>query len=227
MALSKTELYQRESRDSKGKPVAKLIGLITNGDEAAFNIFHSATNGLLFAILLHILGHTQTAEEVLSEIYDEIKRRSVWLSRKNEQPLIWLILIAHRRAVERLCRQLNTRGALQGSNGKTVVEFINITEQRRQIRAALQSIPRLHRRMVELAFFSGLTNSEIATELGQSCEVVDDGLRSGMSPFFCRLKSLRFSPEGPIRRDRPTVIRPGSRSNSRYARPILPQPARS
>jgi len=217
VALSKTELYQRESRDSKGKPVAKLIGLITNGDEAAFNIFHSATNGLLFAILLHILGHTQTAEEVLSEIYDEIKRRSVWLSRKNEQPLIWLILIAHRRGVERLYRQLNTKGALQGGKGITVVDFINITEQRRQIRAALQSIPPLHRRMVELAFFSGMTNSEIAMELGQPCEVVDDGLRSGMSPFFCRLKSLRFSPEDPIRRDRPTVIRRGSRSNSRYA----------
>ena len=216
MALSKTELYQRGSRLSKGKPEAKLIGLITTGDEAAFNIFHSATNGLLFAILLHILGHTQTAEEVLSEIYDEIKRRSVWLSRKNEQPLIWLILIAHRRGVERLYRQLNTKGALQGGNGITVVDFINITEQRRQIRAALQSIPPLHRRMVELAFFSGMTNSEIAMELGQPCEVVDDGLRSGMSPFFCRLKSLRFSPEDPIRRNRPTVIRLGSRSNSRY-----------
>jgi len=212
VALSKTELYQRESRHSKGKAEAKLIGLITNGDEAAFNMFHSATNGLLFAILLHILGHTQTAEEVLSEIYDEIKRRAVWLSRKNEQPLIWLILIAHRRGVERLCRQLNTKGG----NGNSVVDFINITEQRRQIRAALQSIPRLHRRMVELAFFSGMTNSEIAMELGKPCEVVDDGLRSGMSPFFCRLKSLRFSPEEPIRRDRPTVIRPGSRSNSRY-----------
>ena len=216
MAVSKTELYQPKSRHSKGKPEAKLIGLITKGDEAAFNVFHSATNGLLFAILLHILGHTQTAEEVLSEIYDEIRRRSVWLSRRNERPLIWLILIAHRRAVERLCRQLNTKGALQGGKGNTVVDFINITEQRRQIRAALQSIPRLQRRMVELAFFSGMSNSEIATELGQPCDVVDDGLRSGMSPFFCRLKSLRFSPEEPIRRDRPTVIRPGSRSTSRY-----------
>ena len=166
MALSKTEHYQRESRHSKGKPQAKLIGLITKGDEGAFNIFHSATNGLLFAILLHILGHTQTAEEVLSEIYDEIKPRAVWLSRKNEQPLIWLILIAHRRAVERLCRQLNTKSALQGANGNTVVDFINITEQRRQIRAAIQSIPLLQRRMVELAFFSGMSYSEIAMELG-------------------------------------------------------------
>jgi RNA polymerase sigma-70 factor (ECF subfamily) len=199
-----------------GKPEAKLIGLITKGDEAAFNVFHSVTNGLLFAILLHILGHTQTAEEVLSEIYDEIKRRAVWLSRQNERPLTWLILLAHRRAVERLCRQLNTKGALQGGNGNTVVDFINITEQRRQIRAALHSIPHLQRRMVELAFFSGMSNSEIAMELGQPCEVVDEGLRSGMSRFFCRLKSLRFSPEDPIRRDRPTVIRPGSRSTSRY-----------
>lgn len=216
MALTKQSSLRAKSRHSNGKPEARLIALITNGDEAAFNIFHSATNGLLFAILLHILGHTQTAEEVLSEIYDEIKPRAVWLSRKNEQPLIWLILIAHRRAVERLCRQLNAKGSLQGGNGKTVVDFINITEQRRQIRVALQSIPRLQRRMVELAFFSGMSNSEIAIELGQPCEVVDDCLRSGMSPFFCRLKSLRFLPEEPIKRDRPIVIRRGSRSNSRY-----------
>jgi RNA polymerase sigma-70 factor (ECF subfamily) len=203
------EFYQHESRHSRGKANANLIGLITKGDDAAFNVFHSATNGLLFAILLHILGHTQTAEEVLSEIYDEIKRRAVRLSRQNERPLTWLILIAHRLAVERLCRQLNTKGALQGRNGNTVVDFINITEQRRQIRAALHSIPPLQRRMIELAFFSGMSNSEIAVKLGQPREVVDSGLRSGMSYFFCRLKSFRFSPEDPVRRDRTTRIRSG------------------
>jgi RNA polymerase sigma-70 factor, ECF subfamily len=220
VALSKMEPYKHEFRHSKGKPEAKLIRLIIQGDEAAFNVFHSATNGLLFAILLHILGHTQTAEEVLSEIYDEIRRKALRLSKLNERPLTWLILIAHRCAVERLCRQRTIQSPFQGDNGNksaTGVDFINITEQRRHIRAALNSIPHLQRRMVELAFFYGMSNSEIAMELSQPCEVVDDGLRSGMSRLFCRLKSLRFSPEDPIRRDRPTVIRPGSRSSSRYA----------
>jgi RNA polymerase sigma-70 factor (ECF subfamily) len=169
------------------------------GDEAAFRLFHSATNGLLFAFLLHILGHTQVAEEVLSELYDEIKRKAVRFSRQNELPLTWLILTAHRRAVERLCRELTVRGAFQSGNGtksaKVADSFINITEQRRLIRATLNSIPQLQRQMIDLAFFSGMSNFEIAMALGESSKVVDDGLRSGMLHVFCVFKSLRFSPD--------------------------------
>jgi RNA polymerase sigma-70 factor (ECF subfamily) len=201
MAFSQRSFISAKSRRSKGRPEPKLIGLITKGDEAAFNVFHSATNGLLFAILLHLLGHTQTAEEVLSEIYDEIRSRAAWLSKQNERPLTWLIMIAHRRAIERLCQQLNTKGALQDGNGNTGVDFINITKQRRQIRAALQSIPHLQQRMVELAFFFGMSNSEIAMELGLPCKAVDDGLRSGMSRLFCRLKSLPLWTEDRVRRE--------------------------
>jgi RNA polymerase sigma-70 factor (ECF subfamily) len=225
VALRKTDLYQHESGHSRREPATNLMGLIMKGDEAAFRLFHTATNGLLFAILLRILSHTQIAEEVLSELYDEVKLKAGRFSRQNEQPVTWLILIAHRRAVERLCRQLTIQGTLQsGTRIKSATagdSFINITEQRRLIRAALNSIPHQQQRMIELAFFSGMSNSEIAMELGESCEVVDDGLRSGMLRFFCGLKSLGFSPEtrkvNPTRRHPRSMIKPGAQSTrSRY-----------
>ena len=199
MALRKTDPYRDESGPSRRQHATNLMGLIMKGDEAAFRLFHTATNGLLFAILLRILSHTQIAEEVLAELYKEVKLKADGFSRQSEQPLTWLILIAHRRAVERLCRQLTVQGALQSGSGvksaTAADSFINISEQRRLIRNALNSIPHLQQRMIELAFFSGMTKSEIAMELGESCEVVDDGLRSGMLRFFCGLKSLSFSPE--------------------------------
>ena len=55
---------------------------------------------------MRILGHTQTAEEVLAEVYEEVSRRAARFSKQNKRPLTWLILIAHRRAIERLCGQL-------------------------------------------------------------------------------------------------------------------------
>ena len=123
--------------------VGTLVPWIAKGDEAAFRLFFEATNGLLFGLLLRILGHTQTAEEVLSELYEEVRRRAAQFGKQNERPLTWLILMAHRRAVERLCRQLTTNSeTLRKSGDKTKPTFsINITEQRRLVRAALDAIP--------------------------------------------------------------------------------------
>ncbi|HEY9500269.1 MAG TPA: sigma-70 family RNA polymerase sigma factor, partial [Pyrinomonadaceae bacterium] len=165
--------------------------------EAAFRLFFEATNGLLFGLLLRILGHTQTAEEVLSELYEEVRRRAAQFGKQNERPLTWLILMAHRRAIERLCNHLNTnREKLRTSAGKTKsTSSINITEQRRLVRAALDAIPPLQHRMIELAFFSGMTNLEIAKELGQTSAAVEDGIRSAMLQLFRLFKSMGFTVE--------------------------------
>ena len=179
---------------SKVDPVGTLIPWIARGDETAFRLFFEATNGLLFGLLLCILRHTDTAEEVLSELYQEVRRRAAQFGKQNETPLTWLILIAHRRGIERLCSQLTTNSeTLRKSRGKK--SSINITEQRRLVRTALNSIPLLQHRMIELAFFSGMTNLEISEELGQSPEAVEGGIRYAMLQLFGLFKSMGFTLE--------------------------------
>jgi len=182
---------------STADQVEALLPWVARGDEAAFRLFFEATNGLLFGLLLRILGHTQTAEEVLSELYEEVRRRAAQFGKKNERPLTWLILIAHRRAIERLCRQLTTNSeTLRKSGDKTEsTSSINITEQRRLLRAALDAIPPLQHRMIELAFFSGMTSLEIAKELGQSPAAVEGGIRYAMLQLFGLFKSMGFTVE--------------------------------
>ena len=176
--------------------VGTLLPWIARGDEAAFRLFFEATNGLLFGLLLRILGHTDTAEEVLAELYEEVRRRAAQFGKQNERPLTWLILMAHRRAIERLCCQLNanrekSRRRQRQTNSTVVLgSSINITEQRRRLREALEAIPPLRHQMIELAFFSGRTNLEIAEELGESPEEVERGLRYAMLQLFGLFKSI-------------------------------------
>ena len=175
-----------------------LVQFIARGDRAAYRLFFEATNGLLFGLLLRILGHTQTAEEVLAELYEEVRQKAARFGKQNERPLTWLILMAHRRAIERLCTQLTSenfgkRGKTESTNARN--SSINITEQRRLVRAALEAIPPLQHQMVELAFFSGMTNLEIAKALEQSPEAVEDGVRCAMLQLFVVFKSMGFSAE--------------------------------
>ena len=198
MQLSRKPLLSLVSRQhSTTDQVATLLPWLAKGDEAAYRLFFDATNGLLFGLLLRILGHTQIAEEVLSELYEEVRRRAAQFGKQNEKPLTWLILMAHRRAIERLCRQLTTNSEMVGkSPDKTKsTSSINITQQRRLVRAALSAIPPLQYRMIELAFFSGMTNLEIAKEVGQSPATVEDGIRSGMLQLFGQFKSMGFTVE--------------------------------
>ena len=165
-----------------------LISWMARGDEAAFKLFYDATNGLLFGLLLRILGHTQVAEEVLSELYEEVRHKAARFGSQNERPVTWLIFIAHRRAMERLCRKLTTQNQKPGI-------VINITEQRRLIRAALDSIPYPQQQMIEMSFFAGMTNQEIAAEFELSPETVEGELRNALMRLFGLFRSMGFSPD--------------------------------
>jgi RNA polymerase sigma-70 factor (ECF subfamily) len=184
-------------RGSESEGPAKLFELLSRGDPAACDLFYETTNGLLFGILLHILRNTQIAEAVLTNLYSEVRRSAGRFGKQKDQPLTWLVLITHRQGIERLCRELASQATgREVDNEHDDDLFINITQQRRVIRARLNMIPRSERRMLELAFFSGLSRSEIAKELGISCEAVDDSLRAVMKCVFEVIKSLPFSPSG-------------------------------
>ena len=202
MQLSrKPVLSLRSPQHSRTDRVGTLLPWVARGDEAAYRLFFEATNGLLFGLLLRILGHTQTAEEVLSEVYEEVSRRAALFNNQNERPLTWLILIAHRRAIERLCSQLTANNEMffkrKGEIRSTAVPLssINITEQRRLVRATLEAIPPLQHQMIELAFFSGMTSLEIAKELGQSPVAVEGEIRRAMLQLFGLFKSMGFTVE--------------------------------
>jgi len=188
--LSKAPFSLVNGEQSERGREAKLIAWIAKGDAAAFQDFHDATNGLLFGLLLRMLGQTQIAEEVLAELYEEVRQKAVRFGSQNERPLTWLIFIAHRRAIEFLF----SRSTYQR---EFAIWSINITEQRRHIRGAMDSIPDLQQRMVEMAFFSGMSSLEIAKELGHPPEKVEADLRHAILRLFQLFRAMSFSTLNP------------------------------
>src|SRR6185503_12944029 len=80
-----------------------LVVSIANGDELATARFYKATSGLLFGLLLLMLSDTATAEKVLLEVYAEVRQQAARFDQGKQGLLMWLVTIAHRRALEHLC----------------------------------------------------------------------------------------------------------------------------
>ena len=204
MALSRKgvlSLAAREERTS-GQDLVELIQLVAEGDESAFAPFYDATSGLLFGLLLLTLGDTATAEEALADVYSEVREQAVQFDKRHEWLATWLITIAHRHALEQLLlsnsvQQPPVSVGLAAQNTLTAVNKIGMSksEHQRLVCSSLDSLSPVQRKMIELAYFSGMRPREIAMNLEQPVEMVKSGLQHGMLKLYRLFKSMNFFPE--------------------------------
>jgi RNA polymerase sigma-70 factor (ECF subfamily) len=178
-----------------------LVPSIAAGNEPALVRFYDATSGLLFGLLLLILGDTATAEEVLLEVYAEVRQHAGHFDKNHESLLTWLITIAHRRALEHLCsssedQQIVVSVGLADPQGSGEVHFgISKSAHRRLVGATLDALSPAERKMIELAYFSRMTQRAIAMKLRQSPDTVKIGLQYGISKLYNLFKNPGFLSE--------------------------------
>lgn len=169
----------------------KLLRAMAAGDQLAAAPFNTATSGLLFGLLLRILGDTATAEQVLAKVYDEVTHHAAGFGKNGDSLLTWLITITHRRALEHLCSSREDQQFLMSVGLATTLragteEKVGIRKSvhRRLVGTTLNSLSPLERKMIELAYFSGMTAPAIAAKLGQSPEAVKTGLHRGILGLY-------------------------------------------
>ena len=172
----------------------QLVPWIAARNEAAVARFREATGGLLFGLLLLILGDTAKADEVLTEVYTEVGERASRFDKNHESLLTWLITITHRRALEHLCSSSGDRQFLQYQSGFlapwVLVSFgISRSAHRKLVGATLDAISPLERKMIELAYFSRMTPRAIGIQLRQSPDTVRAGLQCGISQLYNLFKN--------------------------------------
>ncbi|HEX8150005.1 MAG TPA: sigma-70 family RNA polymerase sigma factor [Pyrinomonadaceae bacterium] len=166
---------------------AALVELIAGGDESALAALYDATCGLIYGLLLRILGSSAAAEEVLAAVYREVWERAAAYDDEREKPMTWLITMAHGRAIARL-RADGQNEERQPGDLKTAGRVPTVEpetdgfncERQRLVRAALAALPPAEQQMIELAYFSGLRQNEIAARVGLSPQSVRAGIRAGM-----------------------------------------------
>lgn len=164
-----------------------LLHAIARGDEQAFASFYDAYSSILFGLLLRILNNRAEAEEVLQEVFLQIWQQATSYDEARGRPFTWIVTLARSRAIDRL-RALDSRnrvraGAIDGQPqqhaGDVVDEVIKL-EQGEVVRHALAEIPEKQRHTLLLAYFEGLSQSEIAARLGEPLGTVKTRSRAGL-----------------------------------------------
>lgn len=177
------EVRQREPRQ------AELIERVAAGDEQALAALYDETSRLVYGLLLRVLGDASTAEEVLLDVYTQVWRQAAAYSAGRGAPLAWLTTIARSRAIDRL---RSGRAERQRTEPLDPVMYREASDEdvegewaaretRKAVRAALDGLAPEQREVIELAYFGGMSHSEIAAARGQPLGTVKTRIRLGMS----------------------------------------------
>ncbi len=165
----------------------ELLQAVAHGDEDALAHIYDRYRVVLFGLLVRILNSREEAEDVLQEVFLQVWRRAADFDEKRGRPFTWLVTLARSRAIDRL-RALASRERVAQAGAREETESISDaasdafrTEQRSLVTNALAQLPDEQKRALMLAYFDGLTQSEIAKRLGAPLGTVKTRMRAGMT----------------------------------------------
>lgn len=163
-----------------------LLRAVSRGDERALAAIYDRYRLILFGLILRILHDRPEAEDVLQEAFLQVWRRAADFDESRGRAFTWLVTIARSRALDRL-RALGSRARLAEEVGHSphyevgdAAEDALKSEQGTIVRQALAELPEEQRRTLFLAYFEGLTQTEIAARLGDPLGTVKTRMRSGL-----------------------------------------------
>ena len=166
---------------------AEMIRGVAEGDDQALASLYDATSRTLYGLLLRILSDPTAAEEVLLDVYAQVWRQARSYSAERGKPLAWLTTIARSRAIDRLRRgrqahQLTVplEEATRAARGESVEDGVLAGEVGAVVRAALDSLAPEQRDVIELAYYGGMSHSEIAAARNLPLGTVKTRTRLGM-----------------------------------------------
>jgi RNA polymerase sigma-70 factor (ECF subfamily) len=166
----------------------EVMQLVQQGDPRAFELLYDRHGGAAFSLAYRMTGNRTSAEDVAQEAF-----LSIWRSRLRYQPergsvRTWVLGIVHNRAIDGLRRSMVHDRRRSGAEGieerheapeRTEVEVAR-REEARHVQGALDTLPEDQRRTIELAYFGGFSQSQIADMLDTPIGTVKGRMRLGL-----------------------------------------------
>lgn len=202
---------------------AELMRRVVQGDEDAFGALYDRYAEVVFGAAIRYLGDRQLAEDVVQDAYLALWNRADHFDPAAGSLLGWLSTIARNRAFDRLRaagrRPTTVSMSATAQDGESDLEALERAVAVGQpvasapadgdpetamlrawsgaiVRATLSDMPELERRAIELAYYEGLTQSEIAAQLGWPLGTVKTRTRRGLERLRAALDGLLGPPSG-------------------------------
>ena len=184
-------------------PDRELVWRMAAGDERALGVLYDRHGGVVYALARAVVGERADAEEVVADAFGQAWRSAAEYDPVRGSVAAWLTTIVRTRALD-LVRRRGRRGsvyqrAAQMADGELAAPVatpeppdrgLERAEAGALVRRALAALPDAQRRVIELAYFAGLSQSEIAAELAEPLGTVKTRMRAGLEKLRAALRPL-------------------------------------
>lgn len=168
----------------------QLIQRIGRGDRDAFEDFYKRYSGLVYSTAYRVLNSASDAEDVAQEVLFMIWEKSPMFDASRGKPITWALTMTRNKAIDRL-RSLQRRFRLQDEvekescpddfiHERRAADEVEAMEKGQMVRSAVMKLSREQREVIEMAYFGGLTQQEIAARLDEPLGTVKARIRRGM-----------------------------------------------
>jgi RNA polymerase sigma-70 factor, ECF subfamily len=169
-----------------------LLARVVKGDQQAFSQLYDHSSTLLFTLAVRILGNHEEAAELLQDVYLEVWRKVSRYDVGRGTPVAWLVTLTKSRAIDRLraraSRGYQATNSLEAGTAARVADpspspFETQADQelRVAVGVAVAGLPPAQQQAIELAYYEGLSHTEIASRLNQPLGTVKTRIKLGMS----------------------------------------------
>ncbi len=180
---------------------ATLLHHMAEGDEQALGKFYDRWSPLVHGVVLRIVRQPDDVEDVVEEAFWQAWRQADRYDAGKGSVQTWLLTIARSRALDRVRSLKRLREEpLENESGETVVPLATTSdasidaesaERRAIVVSALAELPAEQREALELGYFAGLSQTEIAERTGQPLGTIKTRMRLAMQKLRGRLQALR------------------------------------
>jgi RNA polymerase sigma-70 factor (ECF subfamily) len=177
----------------------ELMQLVRRGEAQAFELVYERHCNAAFSLAYRMCGSRSAAEDVVQEAFLSLWRSGARYDRARGSVRTWVLGIVHNRAIDALRRSVvhdRRRASDEGieerfeARDRTDVEVARLDEAQ-EVRQALETLPAEQCRVIELAYFGGFTQTEIASMLNTPIGTVKGRMRLGLEKMRGQLSGLR------------------------------------
>ena len=190
-AVTLSRAVGRQEPDAAREPSdEQVLEAVGRGDDDALGVLYDRFGRPAYRLAFRILRDSALAEDAVQEAFLAVWRSADAYKRERAKPSTWILTVVHRRAVDLVRREQSRRGeplevAPEPSVGP-VDEDAVLRDRRAAVQAALTQLPGDQRQALELAYYGGLTQSELAERLGVPLGTVKSRMFAGLG----RLREL-------------------------------------
>jgi RNA polymerase sigma-70 factor, ECF subfamily len=180
----------------------ELMEGIQAEDPDALSQLYDRYGGIVKALVLRVLHNEAEADDLLQEIFMEIWNQAKNFSAQKGKPLGWMVTLARRRAIDALRKkqayaraeerlQKETEQQPDAWAHNTTAEEIAFADTRVLVRRVISKLPPAQQQAIELAFFRGMSQREIASSTNTPLGTVKTRLELGLKKIYDGLKTLK------------------------------------